>query len=155
MGSLRVEAANPSGWSYASALRSANLNPFQYRILKGTKMLDPNHVLAEKLPLRFKREDFDEQGELHLGLVRADEDVDYGAASDDDDRGAPQVPAPDLDDAAMQCQDLFGRMASPAPTEVDSSDDRLAVGFFTWARQQVEPAVGLTDCEPERQRAGK
>jgi len=150
-----VEAANPSGWSYASALRSANLNPFQYRILKGTKMLDPNHVLAEKLPLRFKREDFDEQGELHLGLVRADEDVDYGAASDDDDRGAPQAPAPDLDDAAMQRQDLFGRMASPAPTEVDSSDDRLAVGFFRWARQQVEPAIGLTDCEPERQRAGK
>ena len=72
MGSLRVEAANPSGWSYASALRSANLNPFQYRILKDAKMLDPNHVLAEKFPLRLKGEDFDEQGELHLELVRVE-----------------------------------------------------------------------------------
>jgi len=111
MGRLHVAAADPSGWSYASALRSADLNPFQYWIVKGTERLDPNHVLAEKLPLRFKREDFDEQGELHLDLVRADEqttemwttalrqtttritswadeDVDYGAASDDDDRGA-------------------------------------------------------------------
>ena len=82
MGRLHVAAADPSGWSYAPALRSADLNPFQYWIVKGTERLDPNHVLAEKLPLRFKRGDFDEQGELHLDLVRADEDVDYGAASD-------------------------------------------------------------------------
>ena len=73
LGSRCVDAANPSGWSYASALRSADLNPFQYWIVKGTERLDPNHVLAEKLPLRFKREDFDKQGELHLDLVRADE----------------------------------------------------------------------------------
>jgi len=35
-------------------------------------MLDPNHVLAENFPLRLKREDFDEQGELHLELVRVE-----------------------------------------------------------------------------------
>ena len=73
LGSRCVEATNPSGWSYASALRSANLNPHQYRILKAGEVLDPNHVLADKYPLRLKEEDFDQQGELHLELVRVED----------------------------------------------------------------------------------
>jgi len=36
-------------------------------------MLDPNHVLADKYPLRLKEEDFDQQGELHLELVRVED----------------------------------------------------------------------------------
>ena len=36
-------------------------------------MLDPNHVLAGKYPLRLKAEDFDQQGELHLELVRVED----------------------------------------------------------------------------------
>jgi len=73
LGSRCLDAANPSGWSYASVLRSANLNPLQYRILKEGETLDPNQVLADKYPLRLKEEDFDQQGELHLELVRVEE----------------------------------------------------------------------------------
>jgi len=68
VGSLCV--GRPSGWSYAAALRSVNLNPLDYTILQEDEVLDPNQVLADKNPLRLKKEDFDEQCELHLQLVR-------------------------------------------------------------------------------------
>jgi len=61
----------PKNYHYRHILEKAQLNPYHYRILKGMTYLPPDAVMNAQQPLRPSWEnDYNDQGELHLQLVR-------------------------------------------------------------------------------------